>query len=268
MENLIYGFIELNGELVRISSVEDLKDLAARLGSTFTELSVKDFEKLCGKLDGEYRKDDCGVFYSKDGNRLLFAPITSNEYIIRQGTVSIASYAFNWHSYQSGGNLYINNREIYQKEIDNLYIPNSVIAIGSNAFSGNIAIKKIIVSSTLEYIGNNAFGGCSMLSDFTIPSSLKYIETEAFDGCYNAFTELVFPESMKHIGSHAFRNCIRLEKVVFSAEIDNLGSGIFDGCEKLAKIVVPQGTSKKFYEQLPFFADIITENKDDINSID
>ena len=54
MENVIYGFIELNGELVKISSVEDLKDFAARLGSTFTELSINDFEKLCDKLNGEY----------------------------------------------------------------------------------------------------------------------------------------------------------------------------------------------------------------------
>ena len=94
MENAICGFIELNGELVKISSVEDLKSLAARLGSAFTELSVTDFEKLCEKLNGEYKRDDCGVFYSKDGRRLLFAPITSDDYIIKKGTIAISSYAF------------------------------------------------------------------------------------------------------------------------------------------------------------------------------
>lgn len=264
MENVIYGFIELNSELVKISSVEDLKDFAARLGSAFTELSVKDYEKLCDKLNGEYKKDDCDVFYSKDGKRLLFAPITSDEYLIRTGTIAISCYAFNWHYYLSGGTLY-KNKYFHQKDIHKLLIPNSVIAIGSEAFCDNTAINKIIISSNLEYIGNNAFSGCKMMSDFTIPSKLKYIESEAFDGCYNAFTEIVFPESMKHIGSHAFRNCIQLEKVVFSAEIDNIGSGIFDGCEKLAKIVVPKGSSNRFCEQLPFFADIITEDEDDIN---
>ena len=105
------------------------------------------------------------------------------------------------------------------------------------------------------------------MSGFTIPSSIKYIESEAFDGCCNAFAELVFPESMKHIGSHAFRGCTQLEKVTFMSEIENIGSGIFDGCEKLVKIVVPQGASEKFREQLPFYADIITENEDD-KSID
>ncbi len=261
MVNKIFGFIELNDELVKISSVEDLKDFAARLGSAFTELSVKDFEKLCDKLNGEYKKDDCGVFYSKDGRRLLFAPITSDEYIIKTGTIAISSYAFNWHSYESGGTLYL-NRYDHQKNIKKLFIPNSVIAIGSEAFCDNTAIEKIIVSSNLEYIGNKAFSGCWKMCDFIIPTSLKYIESEAFDRCCNAFTGLVLPKSMKHIGSHAFRGCTRLEEVTFLSEIEDIGSGIFDGCEKLAKIVVPQGTSKKFCEQLPFFAEIITEIED------
>ena len=260
MENNICGFIELNGELVKISSVEDIKDLAARLGSAFTELSVKDYEKFCEKLNGDYKLDDCGVFYSKDGKRLLFAPITSDEYLIKTGTIAISSYAFNWHSYQLGG-IMNKNKYFHQKNIKNLLIPNSVIAIGNEAFSDNAAIEKIILSSNLEFIGNNAFSGCWKMGDFTIPTSLKYIESEAFDGCFNAFKDLVLPKSMKHIGSHAFRNCIRLEKVVFLDEIEYIGSGIFDGCEKLTKIVVPKGSYKKFCEQLPFFVSIITEDQ-------
>ena len=264
MENVIYGFIELNGELVKISSVKDLKDFAARLGSAFTELSVKDFEKLCDKLNGEYKKDDCGVFYSKDGKRLLFAPITSNEYLIRTGTIAIASYAFNWHFYEAGSFLYT-NRCVYPKNIIKLLIPNSVIAIGSEAFCGNEAITNVIVSSNLEYIGHKAFSGCWKMTDFVIPNSLKYIESEAFDGCYNAFKQLVIPDSIKHIGSHAFRKCATLEKVTFLSTIENIGSGIFDECDKLAKIVVPKGSSNRFCEQLPFFADIIIEDEDNIN---
>ena len=45
MENIICGFIELNGELVKISSVEDLKALAARLGSAFTELTARGIQE-------------------------------------------------------------------------------------------------------------------------------------------------------------------------------------------------------------------------------
>lgn len=262
MENVICGFIELNGQLIKISSVEDLKDLAARLGSAFIELSATDFEKLCKKINGDYEIDDCGVFYSKDGKRLLFAPITSDEYLIKTGTIAISSYAFNWHYYQSNGLLY-KNKYVHQKNIKKILIPNSVIAIGIEAFCDNTALEKIFVSSNLEYIGAKAFSGCWKMRDFTIPSSLKHIESEAFDGCYNAFTELVLPKSMKHIGSHAFRDCTRLEKVTFSSEIENIGSGIFDGCEKLSKIVVPKWSYKKFCEQLPFFVSIITEEQDE-----
>lgn len=258
MENVICGFIELNGELVKISSVEDLKALAARLGSAFTELTTQDYENLCDKMRGEYKTDDCGVLYSKDGKKVFFAPITSNEYIIKSGTLAIANYAFNWHYYRSGGGLFT-NRYIQEKKINQLLIPDSVIAIGGEAFSDNVAIENIIVSHKLEYIGQRAFSGCKMMKDFNLPSTVKYIETEAFDGCYNAFKELTIPASVRNIGSHAFRNCITLEKVIFGGTIEKIGSGIFESCERLSSIVVPKGCLEQFRGQLPFYSEIITE---------
>ena len=182
MENVICGFIELNGELVKISSVEDLKAFAARLGSAFTELTIRDFEALCDKIQGEFETDDCGVLYSKDGRKVFLAPITSNEYIIKSGAIAIASYAFNWHYYLYNGVLYTNNFA-QEKKITKLLIPDSVIAIGSEAFSDNRAISDIVVSHKLEYIGQRAFSGCWNIIGFSLPSTVKYIETEAFDGC-------------------------------------------------------------------------------------
>ncbi len=258
MENVICGFIELNGELVKISSVDDLKALAARLGSAFTELTPQDYEALCDKMQGEYVADDCGVFYSKDGRKVLLAPITSNEYIIKSGTIAIASYAFNWHYYLYNGVLYTNKCS-HEKNIAKLLIPDSVIAIGSEAFSDNIAIENIIVSHKLEYIGPKAFSGCRKMMDFNLPSTVKYIETEAFDGCWNAFKELTIPASVRHIGSHAFRGCVTLEKVFFAGPIDNIGSGIFEACKNLSEIVVPKGCVEQFREQLPFYSEIISE---------
>ena len=262
MENVICGFIELNGELVKISSVEDLKALAARLGSAFTELSTLDYEALCDKMQGEIEADDCGVFYSKDGRKVLLAPITSNEYIIKSGTIAIASYAFNWHYYLYNGVLYT-NKYSHEKNIAKLLIPDSVIAIGSEAFSDNIAIENIIVSHKLEYIGQKAFSGCRKMVDFNLPSTVKYIETEAFDGCWNAFKELTIPASVRHIGSHAFRNCLTLEKVIFLETIEKIGSGIFESCERLSSIVVPKGCLEQFREQLPFYSRIITETAEE-----
>lgn len=262
MENVIYGFIELNGELVKISSVDDLKALAARLGSAFTELTIRDYEALCDKMRGEYMTDDCGVLYSKDGKKVFFAPINSNEYIIKSGAIAIASYAFNWHYYRFGAALFT-NRYTHEKKINKLLIPDSVIAIGSEAFGDNNEIEKIIVSQKLEYIGQRAFRGCRKMMGFCIPPSLKYIEAEAFDGCYNAFNELTIPASVKYIGSHAFRECLTLEKVIFSGPINKIGSGIFESCEKLSAIVVPKDCVAQFREQLPFYAEIITETSEE-----
>lgn len=259
MENVICGFIELNGELVKISSVEDIKVIANRLGSAFTELRPQDYETLCAKIQGEYVADDCGVLYSKDGRKVFLAPITSKEYIIKSGAIAIASCAFNWHYYLYNGKLCSDKRYTYEKIITKLLIPNSVIAIGGEAFRDNTAINNIIVSHKLEYIGKRAFSGCKMITDFNLPSSVKYIETEAFDGCWNAFKELTIPASVRHIGSHAFRECLTLEKVIFAGPIDDIGSGIFESCEKLSSIVVPQGCAEQFREQLPFYSEKITE---------
>lgn len=259
MENVICGFIELNGELVKISSVEDLKVFAARLGSAFTELTIQDYENLCEKMQGDFAADDCGVLYSKDGRKVFLAPITSNEYMIKPGALAIASYAFNWHYYQYNGVLHT-NKYSHEKIITKLLIPDSVIAIGLEAFSDNIAINDIIVSHKLEYIGQRAFSGCKYMKGFCLPTTVKYIETEAFDGCWNAFNELTIPASVRHIGSHAFKGCITLEKVIFSGPVDKIGSGIFESCDKLSEIVVPKDCIEQFREQLPFYSEIITEN--------
>ena len=194
MENRICGFVELNGELVKISSVEDLKSLAARLGSAFTELSVTDFEKLCEKLNGEYKKDDCGVFYSKDGKRLLLAPITSAEYLIKAGTVAISCYAFNWHCYQSGGTLYT-NRYTHEKMINRVFIPGSVIAI-------------------LKYIESEAFDGCcNAFTELVFPESMKHIGSHAFRGC-TRLEKVTFMSEIEDIGSGVFDGCEKLAKIV------------------------------------------------------
>lgn len=263
MENVICGYIELNGELVKISSVEELKTLANRLGSAFTELTKEDYENLCEEMHGEYKTDDCGVLYSKDGRKVLFAPVFSEEYIIKAGAIAIAKYAFNWHSFRdTNSTVCFNDKYIIEKKIKNLLIPDSVIAVGSEAFGDNTEMTNVIVSQNLEYIGPRAFRGCWRMNDFRLPSSTKYIGTEAFAGCINAFKELIIPASVKYIGSHAFRGCARLEKVIFASSVGTIGSGLFESCEKLSEIVVPKDYVGLFRERMPFYSGIITETSE------
>ena len=155
MENVICGFIELNGELVKISSVDDLKALAARLGSAFTELTPQDYETLCAKMQGEYVADDCGVLYSKDGRKVFLAPIMSNEYMIKSGAIAIASYAFN-----------------------ELTIPASVRHIGSHAFRGCVTLEKVFFAGPIDNIGSGIFEACKNLSEIVVPK-----------GCVEQFRE-------------------------------------------------------------------------------
>ena len=45
----INGYIELNGKIQRIDSIEDLKRIVNELGKTFTDLTEKEFKVLTEK---------------------------------------------------------------------------------------------------------------------------------------------------------------------------------------------------------------------------
>lgn len=62
-------------------------------------------------------------------------------------------------------------------------IPNSVTAIGKEAFAGCISIEKIIVPRSVTYIGKEAFAGCASLKEVYIYSDFVTIDEGAFDDC-------------------------------------------------------------------------------------
>jgi len=117
-----------------------------------------------------------------------------------------------------------------------LTIPDSVVEIGENSFSGNafdsfeedvhfeapenikslsgfndygagfIEDKKFLTKfENLKKIGKTAFHG-NALTEVTIPDSVKVIGDNAFGGfrCNNNLTEVTIPESLEEIGERAF----------------------------------------------------------------
>lgn len=94
----------------------------------------------------------------------------------------------------------------------NTKIPNGVLTIGENAFSGCyglIAISSrmqsdaIIIPSTVKTIGENAFRKCFNLKSVELPEGVEIIEDDAFSSTFS-LESLSLPSTITYIGNSAF----------------------------------------------------------------
>lgn len=244
------GYLEYNGLIYKIQSIEQLRDFVNGLGEKAREMTEQELAELCvnpnpGRHSDKEYSDSCGVRYFYDGKMLIQGSATLKEYKIADGTIAVCNYAFDLHGLQ-------NNKKIY--------FPNTLVAIGREAFC-NAKVRNVIWSPNLKFIGENAFYGCALLyseTDLELPQSLAYIEAGAFEGC-KRFTSIIFPNSIIKIDSHAFRNCESLKWVYIPDSIMTMGSGVFDGCTNLKEIRIPKGCRAKFEKLLPFSVDKFVE---------
>lgn len=256
--NKVSGYLELDGNIFKITSVDELKDFVTRLGNEFKELNESEFAELCTFKEAGTKTqcDDCGVIYSQDGRKLLFMSMNSEEYKIKDGTLIIGNDAFRWNIYFNGYQYVWNSqREIHVK---NISMPDSVIAIGNDSFANNTCLTMVNTSTNLQYIGDRAFSGCTNLKKFDLPSTLKYIGANTFERC-TGLTEISLAGRIKKIGSHTFKNCGYLEVVSLPSTVETLGSGVFEGCNKLREIRITKGSTEKFSQLLPFSTDKFVE---------
>ena len=107
-----------------------------------------------------------------------------------------------------------------------------VIGIQNGAFSGNTALKSVVIPEGVKVIGCSAFGGCTELTSVTIPSSVTTIEDGAFEGC-TSLRLIIVPQAVE-IGRHAFKGCSSLTKMSFGMAEESGGYTImrsaFENC--------------------------------------
>ncbi len=110
--------------------------------------------------------------------------------------------------------------------IKKVTIPESVYAIGFDAFLNCKNLEKIIVNENNNWYSSDSFGALydkdkkiliqypigNNSKEFTIPNGITSIQNQAFYGC-ERLESITIPDSITDIGCRAFGECYNLKKV-------------------------------------------------------
>ena len=127
------------------------------------------------------------------------------------------------------------------KNLESLIIPESVIEIGSDAFTGttwydNIEDGVVYINKVLYvYKGTMPENTTIKVKEGTIT-----ISKSAFSGS-KTLTAITLPSSITEIGEGAFKNCSNLNSydIPANARLTTIGKEAFSGCKALTALVIP-----------------------------
>lgn len=129
--------------------------------------------------------------------------------------------------------------------ISSVEFSDKLIKIYDRAFSGcNNVSGTLKLPESLLYIGSNAFSGCSFTGELHLPNNLEYIGKEAFfDGGYFV-GNLRIPDKITKIYEQTF--CSNTHTPFFTGKLDlnnvvNLAYAAFASCGFSGELIIPEG---------------------------
>lgn len=174
--------------------------------------------------------------------------VTGNvaEFKIADKTTSIADNAVNNKTVKAvtipATVKFIGAYAFAESSIAEIVIPNSVTAIGNNAFQGVASLKKVTLSNALETMGKALFKDCISLTSVKIPSTIKNLPVDTFLNCKSLVK--VDLGSVETIAKYAFANCEKLLTIELPATLTELDPMSFYGCKALEAVIVKDGNAK------------------------
>lgn len=128
-------------------------------------------------------------------------------------------------------NIVFENHSPYYSVVDNVLYNISMeelVCCPSSAARNGVKIPDTVLN-----IGRNAFTGCESLKRVIIPESVRYISRGAFSGCIN-LEEALIPSTVREIGDWCFNDCISLKKIRVPSHV-KLGPNTFKGCDLIVE---------------------------------
>lgn len=134
-------------------------------------------------------------------------------------------------------------------KIQSITIPNSVISIGSGAFSGCNGLTKVNITDLAAWFkitfdneyanplnyAHHLYLNNTELTEITIPNSITKINANVLAGA-SSITSITIPSSVTSIGSYAFSNCSAMQRIFIPRNVTVIENYSFNMWMKSAVI--------------------------------
>lgn len=137
----------------------------------------------------------------------------------------------------------------FGSKIESIILPSTLTEIETAAFAAS-ALTAIDIPQSVVSIQSDAWSGCKNLTSITIPSTVKEIGTATLSGC-TALKTADFSASVTAIPASTFKGDTSLAAATIADNISQIGDYAFSGCSALKEISLPAGVTsigdKAFY---------------------